>query len=445
MASKNLYLNIIFRSCLITIWAVLAGWLVFHKQFYLWSIVPFALIVFSTIKLIQYLNRTNKQIAFFFEAIRNDDLSLSFSEDTQNEIINELHQSLNQLNRYIKKVKVEQKQQEQYYQAILEYVPIGVISFNEKGTIFIANNSAKKLLNYEHLSHIRQFDRIDHQLYSVLKEIQPGDQRLVKLRVGNKDIQLSLKSTQFKTTDELFQLLTIQDIKSEIEQTELESWIKLIRVLTHEIMNTIAPITSLSETILGYYKNEEVDQCSEKTIKSTIKGLEIINDRGKGLMRFVDSYRKLTRLPKPNKKTICVSDLFGKIIPLMTNNSDVEIEIKSIVQPPDLEILADEEQISQVIINLCKNSIEALKNSKKGKIILQGMVVDSGKSQLIISDNGVGIAEENMDKIFIPFFTTKESGSGVGLSLSRQIMQLHGGSLTARSTLGEVTLMIMTF
>ncbi len=445
MASKNLYLNIIFRSCLITIWAVLAGWLVFHEQFYLWSIVPFSLIVISTIKLIQYLNRTNKQIAFFFEAVRNDDLSLSFPEDTGNKILNELNQNLNQLNSYIKKVKIEQKQQEQYYQAILEYVPIGVISFNKNGTIFIANASAKKLLNYEHLSHIRQLDRIDRRLYSILKEIQSGDQRLVKVRVGNKDIQLSLKSTQFKTTDELFQLLTIQDIKTEIEQTELESWIKLIRVLTHEIMNTIAPITSLSETILGYYKNEEVDQCSEKTITGTIKGLEIINDRGKGLMRFVDSYRKLTRLPNPNKKTIRVSDLFGKIIPLMTNNSDVEIEIKSIVQPQDLEILADEEQISQVVINLCKNSIEALKNSEKGKIILQAMVVDSGKSQLIISDNGAGIAEENMDKIFIPFFTTKESGSGVGLSLSRQIMQLHGGSLTARSNPGEVTSMIMTF
>ncbi len=445
MASKNLYFKIILRSCLITFWAVLAGFLVFQGQYMLWSIIPFLLVIINTAGLIRFLNRTNKQIAFFFDAVHNDDLSLNFSENTNNKILNELNHSLNKLNNYIKKAKIEQKQQEQYYEAILSHIPIGVISFNKKGTIFIANSMAKMLLNYEHLSHIRQIERANKQLYTVFKEIQPGDQRLVKVKIKDKDIQLSLKSTRFITPDEEFQLLTIQDIKAEVEQTELDSWIKLIRVLTHEIMNTIAPITSLSETILGYYKKEGTDQCSEKTIASTVKGLEIIQDRGKGLMNFVDSYRKLTRLPKPNKKIIQISDLFGKLIPLITNIVDSQVEISPTVEPENLEIFADSEQISQVIINLCKNSIEALKDIENGKISLQGKVSDSGKTQIIITDNGPGIAEENIDKIFIPFFTTKESGSGVGLSLSRQIMQLHGGSLTARSAPDETTSMIITF
>jgi two-component system nitrogen regulation sensor histidine kinase NtrY len=241
-------------------------------------------------------------------------------------------------------------------------------------------------------------------------------------------------------------LVAIQDIKNEMETKELESWIKLIRVLTHEIMNSVAPVTSLSQTILGYFKNLDGNQPDEKIIGNTIKGLEIINERGSGLISFVENYRKLTRLPQPDKKPINVGQLLENTIMLIKYepvNEQVQISWKT--NPSDLEIIADKEQISQVLINLIKNSLEALKNLNEGKIMLSGEINTSGRVQITIIDNGPGIPEDLMDKIFIPFFTTKESGSGVGLSLSRQIMMLHNGTLKVVSVQGKQTLAIMEF
>lgn len=446
MASKNFYLNLVIRSLTILIASLLSGWVTFYLQLYILGIFFFFIAISSTIGLVRYLNKTNEKIAFFLEAVRNEDSSLYFPEYGGNKTINELNKSLNSLNKYLQNAKIELRQQEQYFQAILENISTGIITVNKNGSIINANAAVKKLMNYEHLTHIKQLERIDKELYLTIKNIQPGDRKLFHLKTNKGDVQLSLKSTNFIKTDNQFQLIAIQDIKTEIEQTELDSWIKLIRVLTHEIMNTIAPITSFSETLLGYFKDKENKIPSERTIHSTIKGLEVINERGRGLIDFVDSYRKLTRLPRPEKKVIRLKDLFERIIPLMSNDYEAEnIEIKAVINPENLEIFADEKQIIQVLINLCRNSIHALDANEKGLVILKGILSEDGRPQIVVSDNGCGIPEENLDKIFIPFFTTKESGSGVGLSLSRQIMQMHGGTLTAISSPGQETFLIMTF
>lgn len=446
MVSKNLYYNIIIRSCLIAVLSLLVGWIIFHLEYYILGGIIFSLVVVAVIEMINYFNRTNEKIAFFFDAIRNDDSTLSFPDNKGNRTIRELNKSLNRVNELIKKTRIEQQQQEQYFQTILEHVSIGIITFNDTGLIFLSNTTAKNLLNYEHLNHIKQLERVDHKLYSTLQTIQPGDRKLVRINTNKGDIQLSLKSTQFKTPDNNFQLVAIQDIKNELDKNELDSWIKLIRVLTHEIMNTIAPITSLSQTLLGYYKGREDNQLSEKTINNTIKGLEVINERGMGLISFVDSYRKLTKLPEPVKKPILVRNLFESIITLINiepNIRNIHFEID--IEPDELEVMADEKQLSQVMINLCKNSVEALNKNNGGKVILKGLINDQGRPQFVVTDDGPGIPNENLDKIFIPFFTTKESGSGIGLSLSRQIMQLHGGNLTVKSIKGKETSMIMAF
>lgn len=446
MASKNLYLNIVFRCFLIAFFSLLTGLLIFQYQYYVLSAISFLLIVGFLIGLIHYLNKTNAKIAYFFDAIRNEDSSLSFPKRSGNRILDQLYRSLEKLNNMMQKLLIEQLQQEQYFQAILEQVPIGVITFNENGMIFLANRASRYLLSYEHLNHIRQLERTDLQLYNTIKNIRPGDRKLVRIHRTKGDVQLSLKSILFKTAEDNLQLVTIQDIKSELEKTEQESWIKLIRVLTHEIMNTVAPITSMSEILLKSFTDLEGTIISEKTINSTVKGLEMINDQGKGLISFVESYRKLTRLPDPVMKPIPVKKIFEKIVTLINTDPIINsIPVKTNVSPSDLEIIADEKQISQVLVNLCKNSLEALIHSNNGSIELKGFINNQGRPQLIVSDNGTGIPEENLDKIFIPFFTTKESGSGVGLSLSRQIMQMHGGSLIANSVPGKRTSMIMVF
>jgi signal transduction histidine kinase len=211
-------------------------------------------------------------------------------------------------------------------------------------------------------------------------------------------------------------------------------------------MNTVAPITSLSQTILEYFKNLDGQLPSEKIINNTIKGLEVINERGTGLIGFVDTYRKLTRIPQPDKRAVSVAMLFENTITLIKSEPENEqVQIIREVTPVDLEIVADKKQIAQVLINLLKNSIEALKNKPDGKITIRSELNTNGRALITITDNGPGINEELMDKIFIPFFTTKENGSGIGLSLSRQIMQMHGGSLKLISTPGKLTQAVLEF
>lgn len=426
--------------------ALLMGWLFFANERLIFGILMAAIFVFQAIELIQFFNRTNREIAFFFDAIRNDDSTLHFPENKGNKSLRELNASLNKVNELIKKIKFELLEQEHYYKTILEHVSIGIITFNENGNIFLANTAARTLLNHEHLTHIMQISQVNRKLFSVISELQPGDRKLVSFNGKAGVVQLSLKSTQFKTARQNLQLVAIQDIKSEMETKELESWIKLIRVLTHEIMNSVAPIISLSQTISGYFKNPEGILPDEKIIGNTIKGLEVINERGAGLISFVENYRKLTRLPQPDKKQVKIGQLFEKTITLITNESANEhVKITWKTNPPDLEIVADKEQISQVLINLIKNSLEALKNSGDGEIELGGGINSNGRIQLTVSDNGPGISQDLMDKVFIPFFTTKESGSGIGLSLSQQIMMLHGGRLKLVSVPGKQTMAVLEF
>ena len=444
MVSQHLNRRIISRVILLASTALLLGWLIFDKQVFVLVFFVFMIFVIEVAELINFLNRTNRKIAYFFDAIRNDDSTLNFPESTGNKALSDLNASLNKVNELIKNIKFELQEQEQYFKAILEHVSIGIITYNERGAIFLANSAAKNLLGHEHLTHINQIIRLDRKLFNALKELQPGDRKLVNFNSKNGVIQLSLKSTLFKTTQESFQLVAIQDIKNELEIKELESWIKLIRVLTHEIMNTVAPITSLSQTILGYFKNLDGNPPSEKIIQNTMKGLEVINERGTGLIGFVETYRSLTRIPQPDKKPIHVKQFIDNTITLINVEPIGEnIKISHDVKPEDLEISADKKQISQVLINLIKNALEALKNLEDGIIYIKGEINENGRAQITVTDNGPGIPSDLADKIFIPFFTTKESGSGIGLSLSRQIMQLHGGSLKVDSMPQNTTFTII--
>lgn len=446
MASKNLYLNIILRCCFLAVSAILAGWIFFDHKIPVLGIMLAIIFVIQAAELIHFLNRTNRQIAFFFDAVRNDDTTLRFPGNTGNKSVNELNNSLNRVNESIKNIKLELREQEQYFKTILEHVSIGIITFNKNGNIFLSNTAARDLLNCNPLTHINQLLRVDKKLCTAIKELQSGEQKLVNFNSKTGTVQLSLKSTLFKTAQEDFQLVAIQDIKNEMETKELESWIKLIRVLTHEIMNSVAPITSLSQTILGYYNASGENLPSEKVIGNTVKGLKVINERSAGLISFVETYRKLTRIPPPDKKPVSLEQLFDNTITLVnTDPASEKITISREVSPPDLEIFADKKQISQVLINLVKNSMEALKTNSEGKIMLKGELNENGRVRVTVTDSGPGIPGDLMDKIFIPFFTTKESGSGIGLSLSRQIMLLHGGSLKMISEPGKQTVAVLEF
>ncbi len=450
MISRNFSINIILRVSLIVVLSVLLGYLLVKSQSLRYILLCAITITFLTINLISYLNTTNRKILYFFDSVRNDDSSLSFTVEEKNKTLLEIYKSMNRVNMEIQQLKIENIQQEQYFRILLEHLATGIITYNSKGFIMHANSSAKKLLSMDVLTHLQQIERIDQKLYQAINLIKPSEQKLIPITTEQGTIQLSLKATSFITNETDLVILSIQDIKNELDEKELESWMKLIRVLMHEIMNSITPITSLSESLFSIFsKNGHPvlpQQVTEKTITTTLQGLNVIKEQGKGLMSFVDSYRKLTRVPEPEKKLFRVADLMNRVQILynsLEKNDKIELSIS--LKDHDLELYADQNLISQVLINLLKNALEANENNPRGKIMIIAAADNSQHPEICVTDNGPGIAEENLDKIFIPFFTTRQKGSGIGLSISRQIMRVHGGNLKVRSVPGKETVFCMNF
>ena len=450
MFSKSLYLNIIIRVILIVLFSIVLSYFVVVDRSIRFSIICILIIVFLTVNLILYLNRTNKKIRFFFDSVRNDDSNLSFSAETKNSALRELHHSMNRVNHQIQQLKIENRQQEQYFRTLLEHLAAGIITYNDKGFILHANSSAKKLLSIDVLTHLQQIERKDHKLFETINSIKPFERKLIAVTAEAGDIQLSLKATSFKTNENELVILSIQDIKNELDEKEIESWMKLIRVLMHEIMNSITPITSLSESLSNIYstggKPILPEQVNVKTIATTLQGLNVIKEQGRGLMSFVESYRKLTRVPEPEKKFFKVADLMSRVHILYNSldNSD-KTNFSVSLKKTDLEIYADQNLISQVLINLLKNALEANENNSNGQIRI---IVNEGLNshhEICVIDNGPGINEENIDEIFVPFFTTRQNGSGIGLSISKQIMRVHGGNLKVRSLPGKETVFCLSF
>ncbi len=447
--SHSFLLNILWRILLIMLVAATGGWAFSSGYFMLCIVLGFTLI-FQISNLIHYQNRLNERIGYFFEAIKNEDFSQAFPSKKGDQIIRELNQKLKKLNQYIQQIKIDSHRQEQYFRALIEHVGTGILTYDEKGFVIHANSSLKKLFGMEQFTHLKQLEKIDVQLANALRRIQQHEQRLLSFNGKKGQINLLIKATGFKSQDQMLTLLSVQDINQELDEKELDSWLKLIRVLTHEIMNSIAPVTSLSESLSSYYLKEGKpiphEEVNDNMIRNTIRGLEIIQEQGKGLIHFVELYRRFTRMPKPEKKLVDVQSLLEKTVLLgKVGFPDAHVNYSSRLSEPGLHILADENLISQVLNNLLKNSVEALSGQEKGEIILQASRNGLNQVEISVTDNGPGIASDLINEIFVPFFTTRENGNGIGLSLSRQIMRLHGGTLKVRSTPGKETVFTLAF
>jgi nitrogen fixation/metabolism regulation signal transduction histidine kinase len=354
------------------------------------------------------------------------------------------------VNRHIRQIYRENQMQEQYFQTLIEHAATGMFTFNRKGFILHSNHQARKQFGLEVFAHLSQLEAIDPRLHRVLEDIRPGEQYLTALYREDEVVQLLIKASAFLSDGEELLLLSVQHVRTEFDKKEIDSWRKLIRVMRHEIMNTVTPIISLSESLSGYFhvegKVKDPAQIDEKTIDTTLSGLELIHNQAQGLMRFVESYRQLTRLPEPEKKSFPIRKLLDNIRILAQSFPNAEkTKLVCESETGDQEVLADEKQISQVMVNLVKNAFQATEHTEGAEVKISSGPDKQGRHQITVSDNGPGIPNELMDKIFIPFFTTKEKGSGIGLSLSRQIMQMHGGSLKIHSVPGKQTSIVIRF
>ena len=422
-----------------------------------YTILSVIIIVVLTVSFGFWLNRTNKKLAYFFSAVRNEDTSLFFPEDTgfANEKL--LNRSLNELNNKLKDARINIELQEKFYKSIMEKIRTGIISFYKNGVVEFTNPEIKRMFGLDHISHINKLHAIDPKLVDMLEKIESGEQRRINVKVNHNLLSLAVHSQTIIILNREVKIVTLQDIKSELDMHEMDSWQKLIRILNHEIMNSVAPITSLSSTLSGFYKSGE-DQASPENItpriiSDTIRGLNIIEDHGKGLIHFVESYRSLTQLPKPEFTRVNIKDFFERIMVLINSGFDNDNSnykarplITSSVTPDDISLVADDKLLAQVFINIAKNSIEAFGKYKEDDFIsMSANINPDGRVVLTIKDNGPGMDVDTLEKIFVPFFTTKESGSGIGLSLSRQIIRIHNGNITCDSSPGNGTTISMIF
>ena len=450
MGFKNFRINLIIRVVLLTL-SIFPFYYSFSSNYFFTPIIVGLLIVFQVTSLIRYIDITNRELTSFLESIRYSEFTRTFNLESLGASFKELNTAFNEVISDFQRVRSEKEEHFYYLQTILQNIDVSIIAFQTDGTIDLINKSAKKLFQVSGLTNIKSLESLSKELVNALFRIKPGESELVQVRDQDDFLQLAIYATTIKVKDKVTTLVTIKDIQHVLEEQETEAWQKLIRVLTHEIMNSIAPIASLSSTVDNILKdlphNKEGQIFLEKeNVEEIKKALQTINKRSNGLLHFVDTYRNLTRIPKPNFAMCSIENLFNSVKLLMEEEiKGHAIEFRSQVDPANLQFMVDEQLIEQVLINLLRNSMHALKGRKNAEIRLVAFFNKRGRFTIQVGDNGPGILPDVLDKIFVPFFTTKPSGSGIGLALSRQIMRLHNGTITAHSEPELETVFTLTF
>ena len=405
-------------------------------------------VFFQVRELVRAVEKSNENLTNFLDSIRFDDLSSSFKTDSQDPTIQRLHLELNEA---IQKLRVSRKEKDseyQFFKNIVQHVGIGILTFKRDGAIQIINTAAKKLLKVNRAETVEDLREVDDALVDSFLKLKTGGRELIRLKTGDEVIQLSIFAIELTLRGDEVKLISMSNIQSELEEKEMEAWQNLVRVLTHEIMNSVTPISSLAgivEEELGRKIQWEQDIKNEE-LGDMHLSLQTISRRSAGLIRFVKEFRNLTHIPKPKLAEIPVKPLLEEMAMLHKKElADHGVAVTCSVEPDNLFILADKTMIEQVLINLIKNAIQAFDEQPDKRIDLTARSNEKGRAVISVKDNGSGIDNEAMEKIFIPFFSTKKTGSGIGLSLSKQIMLQHEGRITVKSKLGEGTEFILRF
>jgi two-component system, NtrC family, nitrogen regulation sensor histidine kinase NtrY len=452
MVQNRFYIITILRVILIAATCLVIAFAVIKRADWYIAVNFVLLLVIQVVLLLRYINRINRDLTHFFGAISNDDSSIVYKKVASSRSFEMLYSLFDLVNQKIQRLKIENTKRSFYLQHLVENAGIGIMSFKVGGEIDILNPSARILLNIQASKHIRNLADLDQGTVSQLSQLLPGRQHLVQFRLIDELTPLAVRVSEFIIQGETIRLLTFQNIQHELEENELVSWQKLIRTLTHEIMNSVGPISSSIRTIKSFYKENPPESgdrnilMTDEKITDTVRGLDIIDERAQGMMEFVDKFRSLTIMPTLHLAEVKVIELLQGIKLLFaaeTKNRRIKLSVR--VDPESLIVTADKQLIEQVLINLVMNSIQALDDQKNKLIVMAAFMDYAGRVLIQVSDNGSGINEEIRDKIFVPFFTTREKGSGIGLSLSRQIMRMHRGMISYKSSPGKKTVFSLVF
>ena len=449
MIIKRFYLYCIIRVLVISGSACLAAFLFFQTRYFATAIFICLLLVYQVYALIRFVTKTNRELSRLFDSVRYGEFSQSFSDKLRGSGFEELSTAFKNVIDQFQTARLEKEEQFQFLRTIVDHVGIALIAFDERGEVALINNAAKRLFRVPRLQNIKDIAPVNSNLAARLLDMSPGGNDLIKLKQNDDLMQLSMYATGFMMRQQALKLVAIQNIQNELEEKEMISWQNLIRVLTHEIMNSITPIASLSSTANDLLKDEskcEIPETINETIDDVRHAVRTIEKRSKGLLTFIENYRQLTRIPKPDYKIVLIKDLVDRVEHLMQDQFlHKAIEFNVDIDPETLEVTADQALIEQVLINLCKNAVEAVADIGAPRIRINADTDSFGNPVISVIDNGKGITEEVAEKVFIPFFTTKPEGSGIGLSLSRQIMRHHKGTLTVQSEPGVETVFSLRF
>lgn len=429
-------------SLFLLAYGIIDDWGVFMISLFL------ILVLFQIIFLIRYSESSFKKVRLFLDNIKQDKYSQLYPVKFDGTETDDLHIEFNAILAKLKEDQAEKEANYQYFRSVFKHLSIGLITFGENGEIQILNVAAKRILNVDELKNIAEIEQINKELHLAIQNLRTGGSELIKIAHPDGIMQLSVYVIELLMRGERFKLVSLQNIQSELEEKEMEAWQNLVKILTHEIMNSIAPISSLAGTLKGEleHKIEHNEPLNPSDMEDCMMGISTIEKRSEGLIRFVSDFRSLAHIPTPKFGSIGIARLFDQLEILLQNQLENQgITLEKELNPNELILFGDQTQIEQVLINLLQNAIQALDDAEEKKITLRAFIDEAGKIIIEVSDTGKGIEEEALSKIFIPFFTTKKKGSGIGLSLSKQIMRRHKGNIQVRSTLGEGTTFKLIF
>lgn len=451
MVFKSFRLNVASRCIALSASLFLLFFLLTQTVLYATSSVVTLAVVYQIYALVHYVEKTNQELTRFLLSIRYADFTQAFSAKGRGRSFDELSTAFSEVVNQFQKIRADKEEHSLYLQTVVQHIGVGLIAFTPDGAVTLINNAAKRILGVNQLIDIRSLKRLSEEVVDALLTMKPGEKVLVKFELHGEPLQLVIYATEMRLRGQSQTLVSIQNIQSELDEKEMEAWQKLVRVLTHEIMNSLTPISSLASTVNEMLRPDSPEgqsqrQLNAETLQDVRGAVETIEKRSQGLLHFVDAYRNLARIPRPNFSIVAVADLFQRVDRLMQEHfRSREISFSTNINPTSLELTADTELIEQVLINLLRNAVDAVADQTERKINLAGRIGDNGRIIVEVIDNGPGIPKDVQDRIFVPFFTTKPNGSGIGLSLSRQIMRLHRGSISVSSIPGTKTTFTLRF
>jgi len=395
---------------------------------YVYMVLSILLAFFLLHNMRRSYNQFNKNIIFLLNALDNGDYSFNFAETKLSRREKELNQMMNRIKEILSRARKEVIENEKFLSVIMESVSTGIVILNEESVVVQINRTVNRLLGLPVFTHVNQLANIDRSFPDLFRNLEASDTKTIKIANEREEMQLSLRASEIMLQGRRLKIITLNNIGSELDYKEMDSWIRLIRVMTHEIMNSIAPVTSLTDTLLSAFRKDEPYE-EDSLMQNTIEALQTINSTAKGLISFVNSYRRFTGIPKPQLNPVSLQSVIERAIVLeavMFEEKRIPVTLNLPIDPTVRPL--DESQIMQVLLNLLKNAVEAI--SGEGRQIRIELTEEKEKTYLDVCNNGQPIAEDVLPNIFVPFFTTKHSGTGIGLSVSRYIMRLHGGTLT---------------